>query len=276
MKRGIRTTKVQKFLVNRLVRRPRLLEYAQKLRFLLMRGPLQNQIVRFYQKTSKTEPIALSEPGLFPDLDVPRVVSELNENGYSYAFQLPPEMIEIIMEHKSSLKSNHIRNLHKTLPVFDRITRDPKIIEVVRRYIGAEPILYATSLYYTGPESGNEGKTVEKNEKARIVHFDVPDFRHLNLFIYMTDVDEESSPHILYAGTHKHKTFRDLMTRWFTEKQINERFGAQRKMMTGKAGTAFFEDTSLFHIQKVGKYGRVVGLICYTLHRLPELSRYFE
>lgn len=265
---------IQRFVLNFFWKHTSLLTYAQSFRYILMRGPLRNAVVRYYQKHSATRSVACSEPSLFPDMEIERIVGELHEKGYAVAFQLPDEYIEKIIEYKRAAGSDNIHHPHKTCAALERIARDRNIIAVARGYIGAEPILYASRLYFTPPKLGPDEDAEEKYKNSKKLHFDVTDFKDLELFIYLTDTDDEASPHIVAEGTHKHKTLRDLFVRRYTKKVGEKRFGERFKTLSGKAGMGFFEDTSAFHIQSIGRKGRLTASISYTLHRPPELARY--
>ena len=266
--------KIQKAVILKVVRRRWLLYQAQKARFLLFRGPFRDCFVRFFQKRSKTKSIALQGPSIFPDLDVEKTLHELNTTGYSEAFLLDQDRVESLSGFLSSSGCKHIYEVHGRCESFDRIAYDPKVIAVARRYIGAEPIMYASSLYLNGPDPNAEGTHSPKPKSEDLVHFDANDFKDLNLFIYLNDVDQDTSPHFVIKGTHKEKSFRDLITLRYNRGEIDLRFPAGLETITGPAGFAFFEDTSCFHIQSVGAKGRYTASFCYTLHRSPKLARY--
>ena len=262
---------LQKAIINRIVPHPRVLNYAQKFRYLIFRGPFQKSFVEYYRRKSITPNTALPPPSIFPDLNVERTLTELNENGYSIAFQLQQSHIEQLLETIISSGSDSIRELHKHCECFERIARDYSVMSVARQYLGVEPVIYASSIYLTAPLAPVR-KT--SNKPMKTVHFDANDFRDLNLFIYLNDVDDDASPHYVFEGTHKKKTYRDLFTRWYTRDEITARFGPKIKSITGPAGLAFFEDTSAFHIQSRGKRARYTMSVCFTLQRSPNLARH--
>jgi len=266
--------RIQKAAIRKLVQHRWLLYQCQKARFLLFRGPFRDTLVRFFQKRSNTRSIALQGPSIFPELDVEQTLRELDTAGYSEAFLLGPAHIESLFEFLSSTGSKHVYEVHGRCGSFDEIAYDPKVVAVARRYIGAEPILYASSLYLTGPDPKAKGIQAEKPETEDLVHFDANDFKDLNLFIYLNDVDQDTSPHFVIKRTHKEKSFRDLITLRYNRGEIDRRFPSGLETITGPAGFAFFEDTSCFHIQSVGAKGRYTASFCYTLQRSPKLARY--
>ena len=125
--------KVQKAAVKKLVRHRWLPYPLQKFRFLLFQGPLRRMFVRFYQRRSKTKPIALHGPSIFPDLDVERTLEELRTSGFSEAFHLGGDLIHSLQEFVAASGSNHFYEVHGRCHSFEQIAYDPKIIEVARR-----------------------------------------------------------------------------------------------------------------------------------------------
>ena len=143
---------------------------------------------------------------------------------------------------------------------------------MAREYFGVEPIFYASRLYYASPRTAEAIK--ESYATERKVHFDVTDFMDLALFIYLTEIDAETSPHIVVRGTHKSKTVRDLISQRYTVAEARKWFPDRFQSVMGHAGMAFFEDTSVFHIQGLGTRGRLMACFGYTIHRPQYLSRY--
>ena len=237
-----------------------------------MRGPLQRPVVSYLRKISKNVPIARAGGSLFAGFDSGRCARELSDDGYSMGFSLPVELIDEIRQFHAGANSDNILNPHKECRALDAIAHDPGVVDVARRYFGVEPVLYATRLYYASPRTRAEIEEVYANERK--VHFDVTDFMDLALFIYLTDIDEDTSPHIVVRGTHKRKTIMDLINQRYTVKTALERFPDRFRAVIGPAGMAFFEDTSVFHIQGLGTRGRLMAVCGYTMHRSPYLSRY--
>ena len=240
-----------------------------------MRGPWRRYFVAYYTARPVSHELARPGPSLFPELEVDRTLNELDKNGYSVAFRLSTEQIAEMLSFYEAENSNNIHHPHKKCEVFDKVFRDPNVVAIAREYLGREPQLYRSRLYFRFPKSSFKSQnSLQARNKKRNVHFDVTDFRDVALFIYLSDVDEDSSPHVVVEGTHKHKTFWDLLTRRYSREQAEKRFGSQFVELKGPIGTAFFEDTSVFHIQSQGNAGRLMVAAEYTLQRSPELARY--
>lgn len=259
-------------------RHPRLKLAAQKFRYLLMRGPLQTLFVDYYRKRSKKSITFLSSlaivsgESLFPPIDVVKAVAEIRRQSYSACLQLPPEIIEEILAFREKKDSHNIHHPHKNCRAIMDIAHDPQIIAVVREYFQTEPVFYGSRLYYAAPRISSEGEIKPKYKDAKMVHFDVSDYLEMNVFFYLSDVDLETSPHKVFAGTHHRKSFRDLFSGRYTEKEALKRFHADCVALTGNAGLGFFEDPNAFHIQSLGKKGRMTLSFNYTMQRKAELA----
>src|SRR6188472_3822035 len=65
-----------------------LLRCSQIVRGLWILGPLRANAVRYYQRHSHNPPLQISDLDIFPNLEVQKVVDELNTKGYSSGVQL--------------------------------------------------------------------------------------------------------------------------------------------------------------------------------------------
>jgi len=98
---------------------------------------------------------------------------------------------------------------------------DPYLLSLAQSYLGCFPTLYSLNSWwhiYKGQIYGTQNN-----------HRDHDDFRFLALFIYLTDVDETTGPHVFYPGTQDGSE---------SDKSI---------VITGKAGTVILADTFAIH-----------------------------
>jgi hypothetical protein len=72
---------------------------------------------------------------------------------------------------------------------------DPRLIDFIEAYLGCVPTLYAVNAFWSFP--------AEQPQLYYQQHFhrDTDDWRFLALFIYLTDVDDESGPHQVVPGS---------------------------------------------------------------------------
>ncbi len=137
-------------------------------------------------------------------------------------------------------------------PEIDRscaqIANDPALIKVVVGFLGAFPrdieIRLQESLVADASVDYRESRS-----QTVMFHYDVHGFDFLYAFFYLTDCDAASGAHEMIAGSHKGKTLRQLLgTARQTDAEIYSHFGRSRaRVIEGKSGSGFFEDTSCFH-----------------------------
>src|SRR5262249_46725038 len=89
----------------------------------------------------------------------------------------------------------------------------------------------------------------------------------LTLFIYLTDSDMDSSPHVLIEKTHKRKTLKELWSRVLDDDVAKKKYDNRIRVIVGTKGTAFLEDTSCYHKVPNGTKERLMLSINYVLRR---------
>ncbi|OKO76735.1 hypothetical protein AC629_32530 [Bradyrhizobium sp. NAS80.1] len=121
-----------------------------------------------------------------------------------------------------------------------QIANDPRILSVVSGFLRAKPTISYMTAWWSMPN--RDGKA----EQAEQFHRDVDDIRFVKLFCYLTDVDETSGPHMFVPGSQNVNKLTTI--RRYEDREIAEAFGADSLCtFTGKAGTAFLENTYGFH-----------------------------
>ena len=249
-----------------LLRQEKLIRHARTMRYLLMLGPWRAAVIKWYQWLGNT-PLPTESRSHFSDLDVAESIGELNDQGYAAGFHLAGEAVEQIMNYcRANGDGEHI-NPHLTCDEVRQVAHDPKIVAVVKNYLGTEPIIYRSHMYWVRPQADQA-----QNNYVTHFHYDVGDFKCLLVFIYLTDVDEESFPHMVIAGTHKNRSLRKIFTRMLSETTAREQYGDRIKLITGRRGATFFEDVTCYHKRTGGHKPRLVLQITYVLHRNPETA----
>lgn len=210
---------------------------------------------------------------LFPDLTADRLIDQLKRDGLAPGFKLPDDVRQEIFawaksnpcygdydkstgflyddrpaaqeKAKKRFTLAHFFNLKKC-PAIDRLTKDPLIHEVARRYVGPGSKLIAPHMWWSF--ATHEVDHAKQNEFAQKYHFDLDDYRFVKIFFYLTDVDEKSGPHVYVRGSHRGKTLRERYPmRRFTDAEVAARYGSRQTTMVGPAGTGFFADTYGIH-----------------------------
>jgi len=251
-------------------RNPGLLKIVRALRAIWLLGPWRAMLVKYHQRFNHNQALPRNQSSLFEELDVDATVRTLEQNGYSPGIQVPDSQIEQILSFSRSSNKKKFRNPHLTCDSIRQITHDPKIIEVASQYLGAEPVLYQTDLYWTLPPVNEEKRLGMIVQKSRF-HYDVGDFRSLAVFIYLTDVTDECGPHVVIEATHRTKSAWRLLSRILSDQTAERQFGDRIRVITGQRGTGFFEDLTCYHKHAVGKKERLMLTITYMLQRTPLL-----
>lgn len=127
-------------------------------------------------------------------------------------------------------------------PLIMALINDPEVLSLASAYLGCCPTLSSVGLRWSFP-SRSEASDVQR------FHRDPDDWRFVKLFVYLTDVDENSGPHIYVQGSHR----SDLRVRArpYDLSYIERKYGPDStRMMLGRRGTAFMADTVGIHMGK--------------------------
>ena len=115
----------------------------------------------------------------------------------------------------------------------------PMTLRIAAGYLGCKPTLSSLGVRWSFPSSGPAAETQR-------FHRDPDDWRFLKLFVYLTDVDAGSGPHVFALGSHR--TGGDLRARFHEERDLERRYGrGSLRTVVGPRGTAFLADTHGIH-----------------------------
>src|SRR5215831_2270143 len=169
---------------------PRLLFLARIGRAYFILGPLRNAFIEYYQSFSNNEQLPPDSSALFSEVDVDKLVQEIEDRGYAELGNLPAEDVEQIRAYCEKNKQVEYWNPHKTCEIVDHISRNRTIVSIVRKYLGAEPILWLTQLRWTFASADNQvnlhASRSRKHSQYDLhdFHCDMHDFRSLTVFVY--------------------------------------------------------------------------------------------
>jgi ectoine hydroxylase-related dioxygenase (phytanoyl-CoA dioxygenase family) len=255
-------------------KKPRLLLLARIVRAYVILGPLRNTFVKYYQKFNNNEPLRTDTSPLFSNVDVEKLVNAIDDVGYVELGNLPEEHVAQILAYCENDKQIEYWNPHKNCEIIDRISRNNTIVAIVRKYLGAEPILWLTQLRWSFAPSDdpvNLRPSLDRKPSQydfHDIHYDAHDFKSLTAFVYLTDVNLDSGPHMIIPGSHKNKTLKDLAHIWFRDDVAQRIFHNKIKVILGNKGLVFLEDTSCYHKAAVcNKERRLLLSIDYVLRR---------
>jgi hypothetical protein len=120
-----------------------------------------------------------------------------------------------------------------------KIANDPSVLAIMGQCLGCKPTISSVNVWWS---MGGRAKA----EHAELFHRDVDDWRFYKLFIYLTDVDDGAGPHVFVKGSQSEEAL--LPIRRYQDEEVEKAFGKDRVMrITGKAGSAFVENTFGFH-----------------------------
>ncbi len=256
-----------------------LLRCSQVIRNWWILGPWRQHAIKSYQRGNHNRPLQTDGRNLFPELEVEEVVHSLNEKGYSLGVKVPEEYVARILQYCGNTGLMRYWNPHNECDAIDAIARNAKIVEIARRYLGTEPILWLTQLKWSFGSSAKQRKILLSRHKEPLMHddnafhHDALDFKSLTVFIYLTDVEYSSGPHVVIEGTNANKSFADICHIVVTDTIVRQKFGDRIKVILGQKGSMFFEETSSYHKASTCQTERLMLSIDYVLRRPPPPER---
>ncbi len=235
-----------------------------------------------------------NKASLFPELQVEQAVSSLKTDGFALGINLPQNTVQEILEfvsnieyrpeHDAPLTNNSVADEKEEIeyrkdysrarypdnfllcPAIQKLLNDPKLLEIAAIYLGSEPKHVGSRLWWTFAGS----KPYDLRHAGQTFHYDIDDYCSLRLFFYLTDVDANSSPHVIARGSHIKKKFSDriAMSRQRTDKHIIDYYGSKNVVtIYGKAGTGFAEEPLVFHRGTSPKeHDRLILLIQFAMN----------
>lgn len=134
------------------------------------------------------------------------------------------------------------------LDVIRSVAGDRRVVEIVSAYLGYLPTRVSPWLFWSPPNGLSDGEREAGSQTVRF-HYDVHHYSFLYVNYYLLDTDENNGAHVLIAGSHRDKRLRHLLgSVKLSDEQARHDFAQQRfRVVSGRAGAGFFEDTSCFH-----------------------------
>jgi hypothetical protein len=195
-----------------------------------------------------------------------KIYSELLQSGYSSNINIPTKILKDIIEYSKSSKykgqydgheylinyespsnpSNDIwygnYSLLKECDSVKKLVYNKDILKICEMYLGSKFKLIGCHSWWSFPPLNN------KSNHQYGYHYDIDSPKFLKIFIYLTDVDLDSGPHVILPGTHKRKSIKEKFNRRIKDSQIelNKNYN-DPIIKIGPKGTMFFEDTFAYH-----------------------------
>jgi hypothetical protein len=256
-----------------------LLRFSQLLRGYLVFGPFRNIILRAYRKSRVNQPVEVDRSTMFPVApNAATIVDRLNRLGCARLGELRDMSVEKILEYCDAHRRGKHWNPHRECAEVDLVARNSLIVDVARKYLECEPIVWLTQLKWTLPSPDHSGPDVTAHQEpiqydSHSFHYDILDWRSLTLFIYLTDVDADSGPHVVVEGTNSRKSLSEIRGITIDDDSVERKYGSRIRTILGQKGTAFIEDTSSLHKVAAGHKNRLMLSIDYVIGRRPPPER---
>lgn len=212
-----------------------------------------------------------------------KVINQLESNGFSDLVSISKERLNAIIKFANSIQFQNLEGNNKFYIDYSRplkpssslwytngevmqckaiksLVYDKKILKIATSYLKKEPIIKDVRMWWSFPP--------EKDQYNSLYgyHYDIDALKFLKLFIYLTDVDENSGPHVIISKTHKRKTLFEKLNRRLTDEEATKRFKKDSiNVMTANAGEGFFEDTFAYHKGATPKKPRFILQIEYAI-----------
>ena len=149
-----------------------------------------------------------------------------------------------------------------TAPHLLALANQPTILAQVERYLGCCPTISYLAAWWSYPT--NFGP-----QQAEKFHRDVDDWRFVKLFVYLTDVEDNSGPHIYV----KESVLNPALTaiRRYEDAEVEASMGKENIISNvGASGIGFLENTFGLHKGQPVKSGaRLMFQAVYSLLPLP-------
>ena len=151
----------------------------------------------------------------------------------------PTKPVDVKNEPKETHVASYRREDLVQLKQIMDIANDPSVLQVVQEFLGATPTISNVNMWWSFG-----GK--EQAEHAQLFHRDKDDWKFCKLFVYLTDVNDKSGPHIYVKHSSASTKLRKL--RRYADTEVENAFGKENvKTFTAPKGTAFIVDTYGFH-----------------------------
>lgn len=279
----------------------------QNPRLFLMRKLARFEIVRdlMYQwrKTlASPSSVEITSSNLH-SFDVDQVVSAIETDGYYAGLELSQSVVQALLDYAYATPCYgdrdpklkfyiHERNqietklgrplqgasyLNDLCPTLKALVADPALLAIATQFLGTTPVYVASEVMWSFPHAAT---WTEQLKMAQVLHYDIDDYRSIKFFFYLTKVNELNGPHVCLRGTHKHKKFLHQLIGQrcasIADEKLVQEYGADNvRVLCGKAGFGFVEDTCCFHKGTLPQTGnRLMVQIEYAMNSYGNIRAY--
>jgi hypothetical protein len=128
------------------------------------------------------------------------------------------------------------------IPAAQRIVADESLLAVAQAYLGAAPIQDLVAMWWSAALGLDDSDAA-----AQRFHFDLDRLRFLKVFVFLTDVDESTGPHVYVAGSHRRGPAALRRDGRHGDHEVEAAHPGRTRLLTGPRGTVFLADTLGMH-----------------------------
>jgi hypothetical protein len=202
--------------------------------------------------------------------------NSFSNNNFSYKMKDPKKKKEIQIPKNLNLDEiisfsikNNIPHLMLSIdqsfssPILN-LAKSELLLSLAKSYLSSDKVILRSHCYISNPISVDE--STQKNN-AQFYHYDCDYKKFLKVFIYLTDVNENSGPHLFIPYTHKKKKMIHIPAERLSDEIIKKHYpGLNACKFLGKKGKIIFEDTFGFHKGELPKkLSRAVLILEYGI-----------
>ena len=160
----------------------------------------------------------------------------------------------------------HVAHLDRGPLIRSRTAMDlanhPRILSLVGAWLGAKPTVLISAWWSVAAEG--------PAEEAERFHRDKDDWRFIKLFVYLTEVTEETGPHVFVPRSHHHAGVEFRHQRRYTDAEVAAVYPPEHhQVFVGPPGMAILENTYGLHKGLPPRAGRrLIFQVTYSLFPL--------
>jgi len=154
-------------------------------------------------------------------------------------------------------------------PHLMKIANHPLVLDALELVFGCKPTISSVLIWWLF--ASYDYSDSERDQflwNTANMHRDVDDWLQIKLFIYLSDVAEQTAPHMFLAGSHKGGI--TVGKRLISLDTVHEACGDRLQTILGEPGTAWLENPFGMHVAKRPERGnRLMASVSYSLLPLP-------
>ena len=128
------------------------------------------------------------------------------------------------------------------VPAAQRLLADESLLVVAQRYLGAAPVQDLVAMWWSAA-TGEPASSAA----AQLFHHDLDRLRFLKFFVFLTDVDERTGPHVYARGSHRSKPRSLRLDGRHSDAEVEAAYPGACEVIAGPRGTMFLADTIGMH-----------------------------